>query len=107
MMKVISIFLSILILGLSAAPCCTDEDICHEEIDSCKDEASQPMESGESELPCLPFYSCGSCTGFNLVTLDFSNLNHQFNEKPDFSASYFLGVPQIYRPSLLKPPKQI
>tara|TARA_R110002012_G_scaffold299067_1_gene497821 strand:+ start:9246 stop:9563 length:318 start_codon:yes stop_codon:yes gene_type:complete len=105
-MKVITIFLSILILGLSAAPCCIDEEICHEEV-SCTDDATQSSENDSPELPCLPFFSCGSCTGFSLLNLEFSNLSSQFYEQPDFSASYFLGAPQIYSPSLLKPPKQI
>jgi hypothetical protein len=106
-MKVISIFLSVLILGLSAAPCCAAEDTCHEEIESCKPEPPQPADNEESQLPCLPFFSCGSCTGFNVVTVEFSNLNSQVNLEPDFRSSYLLGIPQIYKPTLLKPPKQI
>ncbi|SMG29383.1 hypothetical protein SAMN05661096_01829 [Marivirga sericea] len=106
-MKVITIFLSILILCLSAAPCRAEQDTCHEEIESCRDETPLPVDNDKPELPCLPFYSCGSCTGFNVTTLDFSDFNGEFHEQSDFSTSCFQGVSKMYRPSLLKPPKQI
>ena len=55
-MKITGIIFSILILTLSAIPCC---------LDSCTDE--EPVEQQtDSERNCSPFLSCGNCVGFVL-----------------------------------------
>ena len=55
-MKIAGIIFSILILTLSAIPCCWD---------SCANE--EPVEQHtDTEQTCSPFLSCGNCVGFVL-----------------------------------------
>lgn len=97
--------MSAMILSLSAIPCCGEDEHCDEGIQLCESEKEKPSEHQEST--CSPFFTCGSCTGFNLTSIDFTKINPplDFNNKVNNGVDF--GIPQTYKTSLLKPPKQI
>lgn len=106
-MKLISIFLASIILSLTAIPCCGEESNCQEEFHSCADEENKAAESEDDDPPCSPFYSCGACTGFSLVSFQSINTTIQKNESAVIKSFYHLSLSEPYKLALLKPPKQI
>jgi hypothetical protein len=105
-MKLISILLATLILSFSAIPCCEAEDNCQEEILSNSSESTHHSGSEESNLPCSPFYSCGTCTGFSLISLHFDS-TWQITESSFLSSAYQSSISKAYKIALLRPPKGI
>lgn len=102
-MKFLSLIFGIFILLLSVLPCCQEEDCC-EEGSTDKLEASAESENSDLELPCSPFFSCGTCLGFTFeVESEFAltmrkELVHVEN---DFFNS---DPPKGFNFSLTKPP---
>lgn len=65
--KFIALFLSIIVVSLTAMPCCTLE-----ERQSHAHEITQKHECSEQDddccKDCSPFYVCGTCIGFTFTT---------------------------------------
>ncbi|WP_394749235.1 DUF6660 family protein [Spongiimicrobium salis] len=73
-MKMLAVILSMLTIFLSSFPCCQESDSCSEVpfvVEHCGNDSSEE-ESHDEDMPCSPFLSCGSCTGF---TINYSSLN--------------------------------
>jgi hypothetical protein len=96
-----------MILSLSTLPCCAEEDHCDEEIQLCENEKENSSEHEESEPPCSPFFSCGSCTGFNLTTIHFSKIDPPIVMSAQRKNGADAGMPQSFQTSILKPPRRI
>jgi hypothetical protein len=55
------------VLLLSAKPCCADK-LCQQNISQQKNKTEKAA-SEEKDCPgCSPFYTCGSCPGFIVIT---------------------------------------
>lgn len=106
-MKMISILLAIIILSLTAMPCCAEEGNCQEELHACEAETDHSEPNEESNFPCSPFYSCGACSGFSLLSFKLSNTDNPISEFASISSFYQLSLSETYKLALLKPPKQI
>jgi hypothetical protein len=106
-MKVICIFLSMLIVSLSALPCCYEVDNCNEEIELCEKEANHSSQNEESNPPCSPFFSCGSCTGFSFSSINFSKTDTPLVEHNKLMDLSGYGITKAFKTTLLKPPRQI
>jgi hypothetical protein len=59
-MKFLAIILSIIVVTLAVAPCCTDDN-CEDEY--CQTEQAHNKGSDKPESPCSPFVSCTCCPG--------------------------------------------
>ncbi len=88
-------------------PCCAEEENCHEETHSCTAEVDHSEQNEESDFPCSPFYSCGACTGFSVVSFQLIITDNPINELASISSFYHLSLSETYKLALLKPPKQI
>jgi hypothetical protein len=65
--KLICLILSVYVLLLSARSCCADKE-CQQQISQQK-RKTEKAASEEKECPgCSPFFSCGSCLGFIVVS---------------------------------------
>lgn len=106
-MKMISILLAGIIISLTFQPCCASENKCFEETASCRDDINHSSENEVPELPCSPFYSCGACPGFNLVSVQFITTATALKETTKLNSFYSPSSSETYILLLLKPPKQI
>ncbi|MBA4410873.1 MAG: hypothetical protein C0397_15795 [Odoribacter sp.] len=85
-MKIICFILSLYVLSLSLAPCCSDDDNCCDEIKTeHTDNHSQDHNDSDCNT-CSPFFTCGTCSGFVFTRSGFN-----FREVP-FSKSKFVAV---------------
>ncbi len=71
MMRILSAFIMLLVLGLSLVPCCAPvvSKALSMEIspDGCCGDACDAGNEQETETEaCSPFFACGSCSGFTL-----------------------------------------
>ncbi len=87
-------------------PCCAKEEYCDEEVHSCTEEKSQASEDESGDVPCSPFYSCGACTGFNVIAFQLVKKPFHIEKTLKFHSKYHPGASEPYPLSLLKPPKQ-
>lgn len=66
-MKLLCLVLSVLVLILSARPCCTDQDCERGRMTEYRQAKSQ-VENNQECLGCSPFFTCGACAmGFVLA----------------------------------------
>lgn len=104
-MKILVLSFALLTLFLSSSPCCTEEDTCGEKAEiNCQDHSDD--EEHQSELPCSPFYSCGTCSGFNKPGV-FKLSGAYFSENVIFTSYYLSGKSEGFSIIPFKPPKQI
>lgn len=106
-MKFICIFLSIVIMSLSAMPCCAEEDHCAEEVQLSGNDKHQSSERQDSEPLCSPFFSCGTCTGFSLTSIHFNKIFLLDPVSDQTHLRIATGMPQAFQISILKPPRLI
>lgn len=57
--KVLTVILALLVVVLSVAPCCVNDNCTNEEVTA----GQRDSHKKDVEL-CSPFYSCSSCIGF-------------------------------------------
>jgi hypothetical protein len=62
-MKVFSLILGLFVLLMTVTPCCSGEESCTES-ELASESSDGSAEDLGHELPCSPFFSCGSCIGF-------------------------------------------
>jgi hypothetical protein len=80
-------FMVMLVLGLSMAPCCTpvigngsdQNKQVNAGSDCCKSDCGKENQNADDPLPsentcgtCSPFYTCGSCTGYTFQDIEYS-----------------------------------
>ncbi|WP_370450986.1 DUF6660 family protein [Olivibacter sp. XZL3] len=104
-MKVLISILSIYIVILSFIPCENKEFCCIDGMNNVKKQHKQ-VDSTEHNptCPCSPFFSCGSCTGVVLFSMEIDFLIEQC---PVTSAyfNYEETEPQSSPQSVWQPPK--
>lgn len=91
-MKLLCLVLSVLVLILSARPCCTDQDCGPGRITEYRQVIS-PVGNSQECLGCSPFFTCGACVvGFVLaipisyeevLVTDLLNFNFLPYHQPD------------------------
>ncbi|EAZ80924.1 hypothetical protein [Algoriphagus machipongonensis] len=102
-MKVFAILLSLFSFWLTAMPCCSEESSC-DTIELKQNSDSEPQDDCNDHLPCSPFYSCGSCTGFSAENFSFPPLlsSEEVNIEPN--AEWSVPFSEQHRKRILKPP---
>jgi hypothetical protein len=99
--KILVLFLASLILYLTVAPCCPQ--------DNCADEAT-PAHAAEPESdtpetePCSPFYSCAGCTGFVLFSFWLETRPAVLVPTPPYT-DYQISSSVAPLPTIWQPPK--
>lgn len=74
-MKILCFILSLYVLFLVTAPCCSDDN-CNDEIKT-KYTENHSQEHKDSDCnACSPFFTCGTCSGFvfTWVGVDFKEV---------------------------------
>lgn len=94
------LFLSLLVMAGSLIPCCP--------ADNCQDESSyttncDPEEEQESGT-CSPFFTCGTCTGFD-QQVRMVSVTAIINVPPIHQARPIHSISNTYFPSLFQPPR--
>ncbi|WP_373397194.1 hypothetical protein V8V91_21880 [Algoriphagus halophilus] len=82
-MKILSVLMALFSFWLTGMPCCSMENSCDStEVNLASDVGSE--EDCEDHLPCSPFYSCGTCTGFSSEKFSFPILpiSEEIKSKP-------------------------
>ncbi|MDX3917439.1 MULTISPECIES: DUF6660 family protein [Olivibacter] len=104
-MKFVSLFLAIIVVVLSVAPCCALEG-----ADSCAHETTQKEkhvcdgQSDDSCKDCSPFYLCGTCIGFTFTTQQAVTFAIPIKPVKHNTAYITAGLPLIAL-SIWQPPK--
>lgn len=104
-MKIMGMLFTVLTLFLSASPCCSGEYSCEKKVEIKYHENSQ-QDLPQSEIPCSPFYSCGTCFGFGFQSFEFNILMTEFPKDRSFNIFYFYHQSDGYKLLPLKPPRQ-
>jgi hypothetical protein len=64
-MKLLCYLSAIIVLLLTAKPCCADSD-CGNKIAAAKNTSAQSSPKEKDCQGCSPFFACGSCSGFTV-----------------------------------------
>ncbi|MBN3520248.1 hypothetical protein JYB62_09555 [Algoriphagus lutimaris] len=72
-MKVLSVLIALFSFWLTGMPCCSVENSC-DTTEVNPESVFGSEEDCEDHLPCSPFYSCGTCTGFSTEKFSFTIL---------------------------------
>ncbi len=95
-----------LIAWLSIVPCCEAEGHEEEVVETCPGKSQTEGEECPSELPCSPFYNCGTCVGC-ISPKDFL-LDLQPGSQTEsvlfFESTFKLALGILFQP--LKPPRK-
>ncbi len=115
--KILTIFVMFVVLGLSLIPCCSPgsqtiekkyventSDCCHKK--GCDKDNSKSENSGEKEEcgSCSPFFACGSCIGFAFQSLAYRLTDLDFPSKITY-CSYRVQFDSEYFNKMWQPPK--
>ncbi|WP_143155989.1 hypothetical protein [Cyclobacterium lianum] len=97
--------LVILVAWLSVVPCCEAVHHCAYEGEACTDVSYSNEEGCTDELPCSPFYTCGTCTGCISPKTYPLVLEFTVGAVPTFVFEITPGLPRGILPLPLKPPR--
>jgi|GEM_PF-2567102 len=103
-MKVLPVLFALLTITFAAFPCCIGEDSC-----TTPEEEKFAMEQEhecEDQLPCSPFFSCGSCTGFSVLNQEFKIENEPVTFKESIYIPRSLALREQALNRKIKPPRQ-
>ncbi|WP_268036923.1 hypothetical protein [Algoriphagus sp. PAP.12] len=100
-MKVFPVLLALFSFWLTAMPCCSTENKC-DTIE--ENQNSDSQDDCEDQLPCSPFYSCGSCTGFSTEDFSFPPLLSSEEITIEPIAEWKAPFPDQHRKRIIKPP---
>src|SRR5690554_6741788 len=101
------VFPLVFLIGwLSTVPCC--DAAGHEErlVETCTAESQTEAEECSAELPCSPFYNCGTCVGC-IYPKDFLFVLQPGSQPASilfFESTFKLPLGNLFLP--LKPPKK-
>jgi len=102
-MKLFPFFIAMLILLLAVQPCCAGDEAC-DEIKAEQTENRHSEQDCGNELPCSPFYSCGSCLGFSIQKQHIEQLASFITPKFTHSTFWLQHSSEAYTNRLIKPP---
>lgn len=93
-----------LTLSLSAAPCCAGDICCNDADKECSGNFADNHKSEESTNTCSPFMVCGSCSGFEVISVNLS-----LDTEPEIvntpNTLYILSYLSNYNLEFWQPPK--
>lgn len=102
-MKVLSVLMALFSFWLTAMPCCSSESSC--DITEVNQETEFGTEEDcEDHLPCSPFYSCGTCSGFSTEKFSFPNLTVSEEIKSEPILFWEVPISEQHRMRIVKPP---
>ncbi len=119
-MKLFSIFIALIVLGLSIKPCCSSISINYldskvsNSVSCCEDKActdnntknenSEPENKNNGCDFCSPFFTCGGCSGFTFQD-NIILLNSLFLKQPKLYSYYNVQFNSVYFGKMWQPPK--
>jgi hypothetical protein len=102
-MKVLPILLSLFSFWLTAMPCCSAENTC-DTIELNQNSDAESQDDCDDHLPCSPFYSCGSCTGFSTENFSFPLLLSSEEISIESITEWSVPFSEQHRKRIIKPP---
>jgi hypothetical protein len=103
--KYLCLLLSLFVLLISAAPCCSDDCGQTEGKVAQADQPGDSQPESDDCKPCSPFLTCGSCTGFikpiPTPTFQVEAIGYQTELVDAYHFSFYPLVPSFF----WQPPK--
>ena len=99
MSKLIVYILAFIVLAGSSIPCCAGDN-CQDDFTTSSSTNQEPHE----KAPCSPFFACGSCAGFVIMTRQV-DLPDPTLEMPSHYEKIIPFFASVYYPSFFQPPR--
>jgi hypothetical protein len=99
MYKLVVFILAFIVLAGSSIPCCAGDN-CQEDFTT----SASTNQGSDEKSPCSPFFACGSCAGFVIMTKQV-NLPDPTPEMPSHHEKITPFFASAYYFSFFQPPR--
>ncbi|HET6990322.1 MAG TPA: DUF6660 family protein [Bacteroidia bacterium] len=103
-MKILYFILAVYVVLLSVKPCCTDDKCCADNHSAQTEKSARHQDNADCKGDCSPFFTCGSCTGFNFPAFSFSLKPSEVAIEKQVSVYSFSFSTEFFS-SIWQPPK--